>query len=759
MAQASGSPVHLSAGLVMVANASSRLAALWLLLAPFAALAGERVKIPLTVEGVPTDVWNKNRIAAGLVDGALRLSDRGEGPFDDASFWRLRFGTELPRGRKHLSFRVEVAEGHEPLWGSSLLQPIVDGREAAPALDEEGQPSFERIVAADGKSFVPVPPEGGAATITLRIPSTARRLDTFAFMTAGATGFDITLSDFHVVAWPEADDRVVPQNPVATSLGFAPGHPQSVAVEWTGYDPDATDAPREATVTLSGPDGTRDIEVALPRTRSLASASPVSRLDLDLAPGRYALAVPALGEGSRAASVEFEVMGDTSGLVRMRDEAWGAFHWITSGPTGPYPQAHLRDAKAQVFGSAETRDVSGGWYDAGDYGKYVVNGSWSVALMLLTGLHAPDALDHPIEPLAGPSGVPDWIDVAVAELDWLARMQGPDGGVYHKATTRDWPSLDAAPRDDAATRYLMPVSSTATAGFAAAMSLGAKVLTPHDAERAARFERAAGRALAWLDAHSDLVMTERLYDGREYGGAYMDRDDADERFFAHAAWAALKRTKQAVARAERLIPKRRRALDASGNDTSWNETDLLGMWALKSVDDALSPDARTEVHEALRAAAREWRVLQRGSPWLLPMRDDQGFPWGSNGMLATIGWHWLLWARADGDDGFAEAAEALLPYFHGRNPLGQTYVTNAKGARDPHLRPVVSGAIELPPGFLVGGPNSIDLAGDPAGGAILGRAPLRMYVDRRESFATNEVAINWQAAWALYASLLVAASR
>ena len=742
----------------MIANRPSLLALLLVALSGAAATGAGRVEIPLEIRELPSDLWKKDRLVAERAERGIRLVDRGEGEFNDASFWQIEFGTELPYGRKVLSFTVGTAPDHETIWGPALIQPIVDGKEADAALLEDGTPSFRKNVAPDGKGFIPKPEAGEDATVLLDIPRTATRLGTFAFMTAGARGFDMTLSEFKVVAWPEADDRVFPQNPLATSLGFAPGHPQSLAIEWTGYEPDAADAPDTATVTLDGPEGLREIEVALPRTLSTASASPVSRIDLALGPGLYTLSVPKLGERSAAAATRFEVAQDTAPLVRMRDEAWGAFHWITGGPSGPFPDAHPQDARAKVFGSDETRDVSGGWYDAGDYGKYSVNGAWAVSLMLLTGLNAPDALDHPIEPLAGPTPRPDWIDVAVAQLDWLAKMQGPDGGVHHKATTRDWPRLDAAPGDDTAVKYLMPVSSTATADFAAAMALGAKVLTPHDRERAERFERAAQKALAWLDANPDLVMIERLYDAKEYGGPYMDDDDADERFFARAAWAALRGTPDAIAAAEGELERRREVLNASKNDTYWGKVDLLGIWALKAIDGALSDDARSQVDGALRSAAHRWSVLQQRSPWLLPMADDQGFPWGSNGALATIGWHWLLWAQVGGDARFAQAAEAMLPYFHGRNPLGQTYVTNDKGVRHPHLRPVVSGAIELPPGFIAGGPNSIDLAGDPAGGAVLGRAPMSMFVDDKESYAMNEVAINWQAAWALYASLLVAAA-
>jgi len=716
----------------------------------------ERIEIPLEFESLPDDLWAKNRLTPERVEDGLRLYDTGEGDFNDASFWQLDFGQDLPFGRKMLSFDVAVDPQHQPLWGRHLIQPIIDGQEATPALTDDGTPSYDLSIAGDGKGFIVIPDDYVAQTITLDIPTSETRLSTFAFMTGGAAEFDMTLTDFKIVVWPEDDTRVFPQNPVTSSLGFPRGHPQSVIVEWAGFEPGTPDTPNTIDLTLTGQNGPQDITVALPRRVSAASASSVSRLSFDLEPGDYTLSVPALGAQSAAAEVGFTVWEDRAALTQMRDEAWGVFYWITSGPTGPFPDAHPQDTAAQVFDGDATRDITGGWYDAGDYGKYSVNGAWAAALMLLTGLNAPDVLDHDINPLAGGTDKPDWIDVVTAQLDWLVKMQGPDGGVNHKVTTRNWPAMNVRPEEDTAIKFLMPVSSTATADYAAALALGAKVLRPYDADRAALFEAAAARALAWLDANPDLVMIQTTYNGAQYGGPYTDDDDTDERFFARAAWAALQQTPEAIAAVEAELETRRAVLDASDNDTYWGKVDLLGMWALKSIESQLSEEGAAQVNGALRSAAHKWSVLQQRSQWLLPMEDTDGFPWGSNGGLSTVGWHWALWARVDGEAKYTQAAELLLPYFHGRNPLGQTYVTNDVGVRNPHLRPHVSGAFELPPGFISGGANSIDLAGDPTSGAILGQPPLRMFVDHVDSYATNEVAINWQAAWSLYASLLTA---
>jgi len=683
----------------------------------FAAEA-ERIEIPLSVTAVPADLWSKQRLEAEIdAEGRLILKDSGSGPFNDASFWQIDFNRDLPYGRKEFSVRIEVDPRHRPLWGRNLLQPLLNGKEANPAPDENGKPSFDKIIADDGKGFVPV----ASATLRFALPKAERRLGAFSFMTAGAENFDMAMSDFKVTVWPETDDRVWPQRPLMSELDYRPEETKTLKIEWWG---EADGLVGETVdIVIAEPASEERRAVTVPRRLSAASGSRVSSVDLGAfdAPGLYRVTVPSTGPRTRDATIAFRIADNAGQLTRHRDDAWGVFYWITNNADGPFPDAHPQDAAARIYGDESlTRDVSGGWFDAGDYGKYTVNGAYAVGLMLLTGLLAPEVLDHPVEPLAGGrDDRPDWLDVAGAQLDWLVKMQGPDGGANHKATTRDWPALDVSPQDDGAVKWIMPVSSTATADYAAAMALAAKVLRregdPQALDRAAQFQAAAEQARQWLARNPDLVMTQTRYDNSDYGGPYTDTDDRDERFFADAAWAALTRDPADIAAVEAQLEERRAALRAIDNDTHWGSVDLLGFWALKTIEDALTPAARETVDAALRSAAHQWRVARERSPWSVPYRDDAALPWGSNSVLATIGWHWLLWARVSGDERPLAPARDLAHWFFGRNPLGQTFVTgtSARAAKEPHFRPSVSGAIALPDGFLVGGPNSVNHSGDP----------------------------------------------
>jgi len=716
------------------------------------------IEFPLSIREAPADVWSKKRLKPQLIsESRFVLKDAGNGPFDDSSLWLFSVDQDLPYGPKELSFRIEVDPAHRPLWGEKLLQVFINGKEADAVIGADGRPLFDKIIDDAGDGFVP----RGSGTLRFQIPAEARELKSFSVKTAGAENFHIVMSDFTVTAWPEADERTPSRRPLLSQLGFRPGDEKILMIEW--HDEAGNLAGASTEITVTGPDGSRTIAVSAPQW-SIASGSPVSTVDLSAfsQPGAYTVTLPSAGLQPGEASVTFEISEDPRGLAGHRDDAWGTFYWITDTAQGPFPNAHAQDRQARIYGQRWlTRDISGGWFDAGDYGKYTVNGAYSVALMLLTGLLAPQALEHPVEPLAGGrTNRPDWLDVAETQLDWLVKMQAHDGGANHKAATRDWPGLNVSPDDDNAVKWIMPVSSTATADYAAVMALAAKVLSGQAdlsaQAKAEEFATAAKRARDWLRRNPDLVTIETNYDGKDYGGPYFDGDDRDERFFADAAWAALTRAPADIAAVESQLQERQAALAASGYETYWGGVGLLGFWALKTIESDLSDTARGTVDTVLRDAAETWRIKKEAAPWTIPHGDDETLTWGSNGVLATIGWHWLLWAAVSGDPFPIAPARDLVHWFFGRNPLGQTYVTGTgeRAANDPHFRPAVSGAIALPDGFLVGGPNSGGFSGDPAAATLEGLPPMRQYIDDRDSYSTNEVAINWQAAWALYLSLL-----
>ena len=120
--------------------------------------------------------------------------------------------------------------------------------------------------------------------------------------------------------------------------------------------------------------------------------------------------------------------------------------------------------------------------------------------------------------------------------------------------------------------------------------------------------------------------------------------------------------------------------------------------------------------------------------------------WGSNSVAANYGVQLLVANALRRDPRYVAAALENLHYLLGRNTFSLSGVTQvgAHPFRHPHHRPSAADSNEEPwPGLLAGGPNR--RRQDPAMGKLPDLPPARMYLDEQASYATNEIAINWNA--------------
>ena len=139
----------------------------------------------------------------------------------------------------------------------------------------------------------------------------------------------------------------------------------------------------------------------------------------------------------------------------------------------------------------------GGWYDAGDYGKYVINAAITVAQMLNLIEMVPKAVasDDLNIPESG-NGIRDLLDEIRYELDWVMTMQDEDGGVYHKLTALTFgPFIMPGAYD--LDRYIIGKGTTSSLNFAAVMAQASRVFSEVDPEFSSGALEAAERAWDW----------------------------------------------------------------------------------------------------------------------------------------------------------------------------------------------------------------------------------------------------------------------
>ena len=403
---------------------------------------------------------------------------------------------------------------------------------------------------------------------------------------------------------------------------------------------------------------------------------------------------------------------------------------------------HLAGGYHPSSGKSGPRLSTKGWHDAGDYGRYVVNSGISTAELLWTWELFGNRIEHlSLNIPESQNSTPDILDEVRWNVDWMLTMQDGDGGVWPKQTSERFADF-VMPENDALLSYVIGTgktpykSSTATADFAVAMAIAGRVYKSFDDAFAKRCLTAAKKAWTWLEKNPNV--TFRNPEG-VLTGEYGDRDPRDEILWAAAElWRT---TKQRIY--ERYFLKHYRAQISAG-PPSWQRVGPLALWTYL-LDPRSNKNARETIRQSTLKAADEIvaRIAKNGYRNSLTGKD---YVWGSNGVVANSGVQLLIANAVKPDAGYAEAALENLHYLLGRNTFSLSWVTQLgeNPFRHPHHRPSqADGNSEPWPGLLSGGPNRSRQ--DPAMTKLANLPPAKMYLDDWESYATNEIAINWNA--------------
>jgi len=412
-----------------------------------------------------------------------------------------------------------------------------------------------------------------------------------------------------------------------------------------------------------------------------------------------------------------------------------------------------------------TLDVSGGWYDAGDHGKYVVNGGIAVAQLLSTyersrrgprGSHrvlGDGSLAIPEQD----NGVPDVLDEARWELEFLLAMQVPSGQplagmAHHKIHDSSWSGLPLDPALDPLPRELHRPSTAATLNLAAAAAQGARLYRRYDAAFANRLLDAARRA--WDAAVANPALYAPGSDGSG-GGSYGDGNVSDEFYWAAAE---LYLTTHEAQYLDAVVASEQHTGPVFSVDGfSWGNVAALGRLDLATVPSPL-PDAR-EVRRSVVAGADAILAVAQAQAWGQPYAPVNGWVWGSNSQLlnnlVVLGTAFDL----TGDPRYQRAVIEGIDFILGRNALNLSFVTGYGDvfSQNQHSRlfaAQLNAELPHPPiGSIAGGPNTG--VQDPVARELLtGCVGQFCYVDDINSYSTNEIAINWNAPLAWVASFL-----
>lgn len=387
-------------------------------------------------------------------------------------------------------------------------------------------------------------------------------------------------------------------------------------------------------------------------------------------------------------------------------------------------------------------DMTGGWHDAGDFGRYSTAGAVALAHLLYAYELFPESFQDSLNIPESKSSMPDILCECMYELKWLLKMQAEDGGVYHKLTSFCHADF-VMPEDDHMQFLIFPVSSMAVADFAAVMALASRVYRPFDEAFSQTALTAARKSWKWL-LNNPYVGFHNPEGSNT--GEYDDECDLDERM-----WASAELLRTDYGYDESYLEKLSEYVLSDINKTDFGWTDVSGLTLLATLFDSnhrAGAQLEKALTDALFADADKLLSLINAGGYRLGMAPED-YVWGSNMVICNRSMLLILASLLSSDDKKATYKDAAFEHLHyllGKNALGISYITRhgENAYKNPHNRPTFADGIELPmAGWVSGGPFKTPV--DPAAVERIpaGTPPMKCYVDHVDSYSTNEITIYW----------------
>ncbi|WP_339649588.1 glycoside hydrolase family 9 protein [uncultured Salegentibacter sp.] len=417
--------------------------------------------------------------------------------------------------------------------------------------------------------------------------------------------------------------------------------------------------------------------------------------------------------------------------------------------------------------AGSTISSPGGWYDAGDYGKYIVNSGITMGTLFSLYEDFPEYLDTlNLNIPESENNIPDFLDETLYNLRWMMTMQGKDGGVYHKLTSANFHGA-VAPKDATLQRWVIQKSTAATLDFAAVTAQATRIFEDYKDELPGLSDSLlvmSEKAYRWAKENPDVIyQQEKLKDPEINTGAYGDRNFKDE-----FQWAA---TELFITTGKKEYYQEAGLENPLAQDfgiPAWPNVNTLALYSLARHRENYKDSELVNINaiiEQLTQMADNLVASSKSSAYSIPMGiNESDFVWGSNSTAANQGILLLNVYEITGDRKYLDTANSNLDYLLGRNATGFSFLTGfgEKSTRDPHHRPSEADDNEDPvPGLLAGGPNPGQQDKNECAEKYTAahRHPATSYIDNRCSYASNEIAINWNAPFVYLANAIEAIQR
>lgn len=438
----------------------------------------------------------------------------------------------------------------------------------------------------------------------------------------------------------------------------------------------------------------------------------------------------------------------------------------------------LQDANCRYIGdpgnASSEKDLSGGWFDAGDYNKYVTFASSAVHNLLSAYEENPQAFGDDWNIPESGNGIPDLIDEVKWELDWLLKMINEDGSVHIKMGSQNHSENAASPpSENTDPRFYGPTCSSASIAAAGMLAhawfvfSGFPELQPYASNLLDKASLCFSYGMPFVEQGNFETNCDDL--SIVAGDADRSAEEQTAEFVLAAVYLLEATEEQAY---QELVTTYAPEL----------EQIVSGFWGPYNVpvSDALIryiklPEADPELSAQIEVSLEADVTNNYNGYYGFSAQDlyraympDWSYHWGSNfakASYANLNDLVIQSGIVNDTEPYRQYLNENLHYFHGVNPQGRVYLSNmyafgaghsvnemyhtwfADGTAYDHAQDALLGPA---PGYVVGGPNaqfSVPGISPP------GNQPLqKSYLDFNTSWPQNsweitEPAIYYQAAY------------
>ncbi|MGR5319869.1 glycoside hydrolase family 9 protein [Vibrio sp. DNB22_19_1] len=425
-------------------------------------------------------------------------------------------------------------------------------------------------------------------------------------------------------------------------------------------------------------------------------------------------------------------------------------------------------------------DVTGGWYDAGDHGKYTVNSgitTWTLLNLYERGTWVEGAA---LPFSDGSAKIPepqDGVNALLSEARWniefMLAMQIPQGKMvyapigdqsdgkklqlskvdgshlaFHKIADEVWTGMPLPPHKDTQKRYVGQPSTAATLNLAAIGAQCSRIWKNIDASFSKQCLTAAENAWKAANRLPEIY----AYDNFTGSGPYDDLSLSDDFYWAATELfiATGNPNYKAFLEASPHYLETPKGNQATDGDIFWQYTAPLGTISLAVVPHTLGEGVTLKARQAIIHTANQYVGQMKNEGYHIPY-SVKSYPWGSNSNLVNRS-IFLIYANDFSQDiRYLKSVANAMDYVLGANPMNISYVTGygTRAAQNPHHRfwakAVDENSPAPAPGALIGGPNSINFS-DPIAAGMKGNCiGQTCYKDNINAWSLNEITINWNA--------------